>query len=90
MGKVEIGYFSLKLQTFEFCFCRNVYGVVFDVSCCFILIGCWGPIKGKILKKKKKKNIQKSSPQKCILCIHVPVFYSSRIRTLVAMVSIDL
>ena len=25
MVKVEIGYFPLKLQTFEFCFCRNVY-----------------------------------------------------------------
>ena len=25
MGKVEIGNFPLKLQTFKFCFCRNVY-----------------------------------------------------------------
>ena len=25
----------LILQSFEFCLCRNVYGVVFDVSCEF-------------------------------------------------------
>ena len=61
---------------------------MFDVSCkfCpnpFFLIGCWGPIKGKILNP--------------VLCIYVPdgslyiicVFYSSRIRTLVAMVTLS-
>ena len=51
-------------------------------------------------KKKKKKNIQKSSQKlwmNPVLCIHVPdsslyiicVFYSSRIRTLVAMVTLS-
>ena len=63
-----------------------------------VLIGCWGPIKGKILKKKTFKNSETVKWMNPVFCIHVPdsslymicVFYSSRIRTLVAMVSIDL
>ena len=78
---------------------------MFDISCefCpnpFILIGCWGPIKGKILKKKKHSKIFSSETVKWmnpVLCIHVPdsslyiicVFHSSRIRTLVAMVTLS-
>ena len=65
-----------------------------------VLIGCWGPIKGKILKKKKSKIFSSETVKWMdpVLCIYVPdsslyiicVFYSGRIRTLVAMVSIDL
>ena len=74
---------------------------MFDVSCefCpnpFVLIGCWGPIKGK----KKHSKIFSSETVKWmnpVLCIHVPdsslyiicVFYSSQIRTLVAMVTLS-
>ena len=77
---------------------------MFDVSCEFcpnILIGCWGPIKGKILKKKHSKIFSSKTVKwmNPVLCIHVPdsslyihvicVFYSSRIRTLVAMVTLS-
>ena len=69
------------------------------LSYSFILIGCWDPIKGKILKKKKHSKISSETVKwmNPVLCIHVPdsslyiicVFYSSRIRTLVAMVTLS-
>ena len=61
-----------------------------------------GPLKGQNFEKKKKHSKIFSSEtvkwMNPVLCIHVPdsslyiicVFYSTRIRTLVAMVSIDL
>ena len=63
------------------------------------MIGCWGPIKGKILKKKHSKIFSSETVKwmNLVLCIHVPdsslyiicVFYSSRIGTLVAMVTLS-
>ena len=60
-----------------------------------------GPHKGQNFEEKKHSKIFSSETVKWmnpVLCIHVPdsslyiicVFYSSRIKTLVAMVSIDL
>ena len=77
---------------------------MFLVSFVLILYFDWllGPHKGQNFEKKKKHSTIFSSEtvkwMNPVLCIHVPdsslyiicVFYSSRIRTLVAMVSIDL
>ena len=76
---------------------------MFLVSFVLILYFDWllGPHKGQNFEKKKHSKIFSSETVKwmnLVLCIHVPdsslyiicVFYSSRIRTVVAMVSIDL
>ena len=64
----------------------------------FVLILYFDWLLGPHTGQNFEKNIQKSSPQKNpVLCIHVPdsslyiicVFYSSRIRTLVAMVTLS-
>ena len=76
---------------------------MFLASFVLILYFDWllGPLKGQNFEKKKHSKIFSSETVKWmnpVLCIYVPgsslyiicVIYSSRIRTLVAMVSIDL
>ena len=78
--------------------------LTFLASFVLILYFDWllGPHKGKNFEKKKKKHSKIFSSETVkwmnpVLCIHVPdsslyiicVFYSSRIRTLVAMVTLS-
>ena len=73
---------------------------MFHVTFVLILYFDWlqGPHIGQNFEKHSKIFSESVKGIKPVLCIHVPdsglyiicVFYSSRIRTLVAMVSIDL
>ena len=76
--------------------------MTFPASFVLILFFDWllGPHKGQVFEKKKTSKIFSSETVKWmnpVLCIHVPdsslyiicVFYSSQIRTLVAMVTLS-